>query len=233
MRLDHLVFAAQTLEEGREWLEAHLGVALQEGGEHALFGTHNLLLSLGPFAYLEMIAINEAAPKPQRPRWFGLDTKQMQERLKRGPALIHWVVQVPQLPYLQPNSQLHSSQLHSSQLHSSQLHSSKEILEEEILELARGNHRWALTVPPDGSLPLGGVQPSVIAWHTSPPPTRLRDVGVRLEVLRLGTPQLLPLRHFLGNVLQGWNFAGQVELFEAEQPQLQAIFDTPQGSVTF
>lgn len=36
-------------------------------------GTHNLMLRLGDSSYLEIIAINPAAPAPGRPRWFALD----------------------------------------------------------------------------------------------------------------------------------------------------------------
>ncbi|MEL6648491.1 MAG: VOC family protein, partial [Pseudomonadota bacterium] len=44
LELDHLAIAAETLEDGREAVEAALGVSLQPGGQHAHFGTHNLLL---------------------------------------------------------------------------------------------------------------------------------------------------------------------------------------------
>ncbi|WP_019008306.1 VOC family protein [Deinococcus aquatilis] len=197
--LDHLVIAARTLAEGRAWLEGRLGVPLAPGGEHALFGTHNALLGLGPTAYLEVIAINPHAPAPARPRWFGLDTPELRERLEDGPALIHWVASVPALP-----------------------------TSSEGLELSRGENRWALTVPEDGSLPGGGVQPSLIVWHTPPPPTRLPDVGVRLASLRLGTPDPDRLRA----ALDALNFAGEVEVYEAPQPELGALLETPHGLVT-
>ena len=83
--LDHLVIAAADLASGQRWLEERLGVPLQPGGEHALFGTHNALLNMGD-AYLEVIAVNPAAPPPARPRWFSLGTVQMQQRLADGPG---------------------------------------------------------------------------------------------------------------------------------------------------
>ncbi len=188
--VDHLVVAARTLEEGRAWLEGRLNVPLQPGGEHALFGTHNLLLSLGPACYLEVIAVNPAAPPPTRPRWFGLDTPEMARRLQGGPALIHWVARVP-APLQEPHA----------------------------LELSRGENRWALTVPPDGHLPLGGVWPSLIAWHTPPPPTRLPDAGVRLDTLHLGTPQPERLRAELERI----GFVGEAEVYEAPQAELRVV----------
>lgn len=197
--LDHLVIAARTLQEGRAWLEGRLDVPMQDGGKHGTFGTHNALLSLGPNGYLEVIATNPDAPAPSRPRWFGLDTPELRERLEGGPALIHWVAAVTAL---EPGPQ--------------------------VLELARDENRWALTVPEDGGLPMGGVAPSRIVWHTPPPPERLTDVGVRLGRLRLGTPTPDALRA----VLDRLNFMGEVEVHEAPQPELHAVLETPGGLVT-
>ena len=45
-RIDHLVVAAPTLEDGVAWCEATLGVTPGPGGAHALFGTQNRLLRL-------------------------------------------------------------------------------------------------------------------------------------------------------------------------------------------
>lgn len=202
--LDHLVIAARTLEEGRAWLEGRLEVPLQPGGEHKCFGTHNALLSLGPDAYLEVIAVNPQAPAPPRPRWFGLDTPGLRERLEDGPGLIHWVTRVGTLAGLDlaPFG--------------------------EALPLSRGENRWTLTVPPDGSLPDGGVRPSLIEWHTPPPPTRLPDAGVRLLRLTLGTPDPDALRALLNTL----RFEGEVEVREAPQAELSALLETPQGLVT-
>ena len=197
-RLDHLVIAAHTLEEGAAWLEARLGVPLQPGGEHPAFGTHNRLLSLGA-AYLEVIAVDPAAPAPPRPRWFGLDTPQLRARLASGPALIHWVAAVPDLPE-----------------------------RPDVLPLSRGENRWRLTVPENGELPGGGVEPSLIVWDTPAPPTRLPDAGVRLLTLRLGTPDPDALRERLSAL----NFAGEVEVYGAPQPELSAQLETPGGGVT-
>ena len=62
--LDHLVVAAADLEEGTRWVEERLGVGLEAGGRHTLFGTHNRVLSLGPDCYLEVIAVDPEAPPP-------------------------------------------------------------------------------------------------------------------------------------------------------------------------
>lgn len=157
--LDHLVIAAEDLVEGIRWVEERVGASLEPGGQHAAFGTHNALLSLGPDCYLEVIAVDPAAPPPARPRWFELDTSPMRARLARGPALVHWVVRVDSVDEIS-----------------------------NPLELSRADNRWVLGVPPDGRMPLGGLAPSRILWRTPPPSTRLPDKGVRLEKLELTTP---------------------------------------------
>lgn len=167
--LDHLVVAANDLEPARKWLERQVGCALEPGGRHTEYGTHNLLLSLGPSAYLELIAPQSGAT-PSRPRWFELDTPSMRERLAAGPALVHWVARVDSLAG-----------------------------HPDVRELRRGPNRWALTVSEDGSLPLGGVAPSLIQWHTPPPPTTLADRGIRLAQLVLITPDVAALEcHLTG-----------------------------------
>lgn len=158
--LDHLVVAAADLDAGRDWLERKVGCPLEPGGRHTDYGTHNLLLSLGPGAYLELIA-PEPGTSPARPRWFELDTPAMRSRLARGPALVHWVVRVASLAGVP-----------------------------DVRELSRGANRWALTVADDGSLPLGGVAPSLIEWHTTSPSLALPDRGVRLAELVLTTPDV-------------------------------------------
>lgn len=85
LAFDHLAVAAETLEDGVQWAEATLGITPDAGGAHPLMGTHNRLLSLGPGAYLEIIAIDPNAAAPSRPRWFGLD------QFRGAPRLVGWV----------------------------------------------------------------------------------------------------------------------------------------------
>lgn len=195
--IDHLVVAARTLSEGTAWLEERLGVSLSPGGEHPLFGTHNRLLSLGT-GYLEVIAVNPDAPAPARPRWFGLDTPEVQERLQAGPRLLHWVARTLAAPLP---------------------------MQGELLALTRGRFAWTLTVPEDGSLPLGGVLPSLIDWHTEQPARSLPVVGASLLGLTLLTPQPDELRA----ALEALQLSALVRVEAAPQPGLQAAVQTPSG----
>src|SRR5438105_3094580 len=93
--VDHLVFAARTLDEGVSWCRETLGVVPAGGGEHTLMGTHNRVFRIdGPGferAYFEIIAIDAAAAAPGRTRWFDLDDERMRSMLAQGPRLIHFV----------------------------------------------------------------------------------------------------------------------------------------------
>ena len=193
--LDHLVIAAADLESGQAWLEDRTGLKMQPGGEHAYFGTHNALLGLGG-SYLEVIAVDPAAPAPAYPRWFGLDTRELQQRLLAGPALIHWVVTVQNM-----GAALHlSTENHG-----------------EALALSRGSNRWQLSVPRGGALPMGGVLPSLIEWESVSPASNLRSAAV-LERLTLTT--LDPAR--LSAALETLDFTGTPIQIEPGPTRLQA-----------
>ena len=85
LELDHLAVSGATLEAARAAVEDALGVPMQPGGEHDVFHTHNTLLGLEDGLYLEAIAINPAAPTPDRPRWFDLD------RFEGSARLSNWI----------------------------------------------------------------------------------------------------------------------------------------------
>lgn len=207
--LDHLVVAAPTLAEGAAWCQAMLGVEAGPGGEHALMGTHNRLLNISgaPFAasYLEIIAINPAAPAPGRARWYGLDTLD----LSGGPRLIHVVAGSTMLDMhrwglitvgCQPGEPVRVSR-----------------------DTPAGRLEWEILVREDGQLSHGGALPTLIQWHGPHPTDRMPASGVVLRSLTLRGVGPRP-REVLR--LRGVNFSDEAG------PAITAVLDTPRGAVT-
>jgi len=166
--IDHLVVAARTLEEGATWIASRLGLVPGGGGKHSLMGTHNRVLGLGGSTYLEVLAIDPEAPAPPHPRWFALDTPRSRERLERGPALIHWVARTDDIERDAKAAPVDLG---------------------DIIAVARGDYRWRITVPRDGSLPMEGAFPTLIQWEGEHPASAIPDSGWRLESLGLTHPR--------------------------------------------
>lgn len=197
--LDHLAVSCATLEEGADWLAERLGVAVEGGGKHAEMGTHNRLLSLGDL-YLEVIAIDPAAPAPGRARWFDLD------RFEGAPRLTNWVARCDDL-----EAELAVSPAGTG----------------EPMALARGEYRWRMAVPADGVLPFDSAFPALISWQGAAHPARaLADRGVRLRRLEIGHPEAAALRAALDGRLDD----PRVAVVAASAKSLHAEFDTPFGA---
>lgn len=174
LELDHLAVAAETLEAGRAHVEAALGVALQAGGQHAHFGTHNLLLGLEDGLYLEVIAVDPAAPTPAVARWFDLD------RFRGGPRLGTWICRCADLEAALALSPASAG---------------------APVDLARGDLRWRMAVAADGRMPFGGAFPALIQWQGAHPAARLAPSGCRLRRLIVQHPEAAALRAALGPVM--------------------------------
>jgi len=128
-------------------------------------GTHNLLLRLGPTMFLEVIAINPAAPRPARPRWFALD--ELPEDAQ--PRLACWVARTDDI--------------------AASVAAASETLG-AIEPMSRGALDWLISIPDDGGLPLGGVAPALIQWHASAhPAASMEDRGCTLAALELRHPE--------------------------------------------
>lgn len=167
-RLDHLAVAAATLEEGAEWVGDQLGVRPGPGGEHAVMGTHNRLMSIGPGVYLEVIAVDPDAPPPGRPRWFGLD------HFSGPPRLTAWVVRTEDLEAALAVAPPGSG---------------------TPLDVSRGAYSWRISVPDDGLLPLDGVAPALIQWIGGGHPCdTLPPNDLRLSHLEVAHPARLAER---------------------------------------
>jgi hypothetical protein len=202
--IDHLVIAAPSLEDGAGVVQRALGVTPQVGGEHHLMGTHNRLLKLGKTTYLEVIAPDPAAPKPKRPRWYELDSLEM----NAPPCLVTWVARVNDIEAAQAASPVSLGR---------------------IEPMSRGQLSWLITIPEDGSLPLQGVVPTLIQWEDGYHPTsQLKDLGcslVRLEGFH-------PEAEKIAAMLKAVGFDGVFTIVPCsghEKPFLVATIQTPGG----
>ena len=196
--LDHLAISATTLAEGVDWVENALDVTMSPGGEHPAMSTHNQLLGLGDL-YLEVIAINPAAPTPPHPRWFDLD------HFTGRPRLNNWIAACDDLDATLAQ------------------------LSPEVgvpVDLARGDLRWRMAVPPSGRLPFGGAHPALIHWQTAAHPAqRLPDQGVRLRLAEVATPDHAPL-----NAALAGRFADpRLMIVPGTALAIRAEFDTTHG----
>ena len=208
--LDHIVVGASSLEEGVHYLKEHLGVEIPKGGEHPLMGTHNHLMRLGRGVFLELIAVNPAAPAPARPRWYGLDDPFVRARLAEVPQLLTWVVNTPELEH----------------------HRASPFSFGEAVEVSRGDLRWLFGLPDDGRLLAGGMAPYLIQWLTQTHPAdAVADLGCSLKGLEIHHPQ----PEWLTNVLLGIGAAhlADVRALESEATSfLVAHIETPNGVKT-
>ena len=218
LKLDHLVIAARTLEEGAQFIAAKFGVETAPGGAHPLMRTHNRLLNLWSGAYLEVIAVDPfaAAVDSPRPRLFALDDPAMHRRLEQGPQLVHWVARVDRPKSLDRWRKQYPERI------------------PPVAAMSRGGNTWGLTVPDDGAFPVwqgagDGVLPSLIQWDTPRHPgSTLPQMGVALRTLTGFHPQAEALAEQL-------TWLGAAHLMHVEPtagaPVLVAQFDLPDGSV--
>lgn len=167
LALDHLVVIAASLAEGADWVEDALGVAPGPGGAHPAMGTHNRLLSLGPGAYLEVIAVDPGAEPPGRPRWFGLDG------FAGPPRLAHWVARTEDIGAAQAAAPFALG---------------------AAVAMRRGDLDWRITIPDSGEPPFDGVVPALISWRGAGAAARLPDGGCRLGRLALSHPRMGEIR---------------------------------------
>ncbi|MDR5756535.1 VOC family protein [Caballeronia sp. LZ035] len=218
LQLDHLVIAARTLEEGAQFVAAKFGVETAPGGTHPSMRTHNRLLNLWGGAYLEVIAIDPAAPAVDapRPRLFALDDPAQQQRIaEHGPQLVHWVARVAR-----PKSLTRWREQYPERI-------------APVAAMSRGANTWGLTVPDDGAFPAWqgagqGVLPSLIQWDTPLLPSDvLPPSGIALRSLSGFHPDAARIAEQLA-----WLGAAHLMHIEATAgtPVLVAEFDLPDGS---
>ena len=202
LTLDHIAIACEDLGEGTAHVEAAFGVDLSAIGQHPHMGTHNRLMSLGPDEYLEVIAIDPAAPGPDRPRWFDLDN------FAGPPRITNWIARTPDLAAalaLAPDGS------------------------GRIWDLERANFRWRMGIPEDGKLPFDGCFPALIEWQgLAHPAPHLPDHGIRLTGLSLTHPEADALASALAPLITD----PRLQIAPGPAPAISATFSTPRGGVS-
>jgi len=172
---DHLVLGADTLEAGADYVEQRLGVAPVPGGRHEGFGTHNLLLGLGPGRYLEIIAADPAESGSTPPRLFGLGDPAMRTLLAAGPRLVGWVARTVALDAVAGRLGHKAG---------------------EVRGMRRGDLEWRMANPPHEET-MEGLVPSLIEWRGGGAAERIPDSGCRLLTLEAEHPAVDALRSAL------------------------------------
>ena len=205
-QIDHFTVGSESLEAGVSALSETLGLTIPRGSKHDAMSTHNCVTRTADGCFLELITIDPDAPSPGRVRWFSLDEPRTQERLKEGPRALCWVVRTDDLDGVIANSPVDLG---------------------EVIPLSRGDLRWRLTVPKDGSLPEGGLIPAFIEWSPGPHPSAgMQDVGIRLESIELGHPD--PAR--IQSMLEQLGISHLASVFAADEPTLRFTVKTPDGA---
>ena len=214
-RVDHLVIAADTLDQGVAWCERSLGAQPTGGGKHPLMGTHNKLLAVSserfPDCYVEIIAIDPDAAAPDRARWFGLDTQALRAAVREQPRLVHLVARTQMMDMLRwglINCGLNPGEPVAAQR-----------------ETPRGLLKWRITVRDDGRTECAGALPTLIEWQSAHPSEHLprSTVALREVVLRGVPPRALDVLKLPA--------VQSAPLDASALAPLSATFDTPGGRV--
>lgn len=215
-RVDHLVVAAASLEQGAAWCEATLGVTPGPGGEHPLMGTHNRLLRIAtvdhPRAYFEIIAVQPQRTPQCARRWFDLDDETVRDTLARsGPRLLHFVASVPDVGAA------------VARLRALDIERGAPVAASRMTP--RGLLAWQITLRDDGQRLFDGTLPTLIEWGATHPAPGLPESGVTLQSLSVTHPRADTLRTAYEAIgMQG------VAVRQGEA-NLCALLDTPRGRV--
>ena len=213
--IDHIVVAAQTLEQGISYIEQQFAVTVPFGGVHPLMGTHNCLMQAGENLFFEIIAINpqsmlDAQLSIKQPRWFALDDPLLQTRLKQGPKLLTWVI--------------NSSDFEATKNTGIYQHTTAHLI-------TRGDLSWQFALPEDGSLLAAGLLPYILQWQGAHPAKNMQDNGCTLQSITMHHPQPEWLEQQLS--LVGAQHLVSINALDKNQTAFfESKFLTPKGLVT-
>jgi hypothetical protein len=200
IKLDHIVVAALTLEQGMKYVKDSLGSEPYGGGRHLQQGTHNKIMRLGDEVYLEIIAPDPASDI--KPTWFGLADDRVLESLEETPRLLTYVAQTDKLSTLLRETQYPL----------------------EAKPAQRGTLRWTFGFSKDGKLLADGLLPNIIQWESDHPAWTMKDSGCHLVRLQGVHPDVANIQQ----TLQGIGFS-DITLQYGETAKLRAVIKTLDG----
>ncbi|XDZ66736.1 VOC family protein [Alphaproteobacteria bacterium LSUCC0684] len=195
------MIACSDLAAGIAYIKHTFGVDIPAGGQHHFMGTHNAVMAVGDGIYLEVIAVDPKLPAPPGPRWFGLDTRTLQDRLDVAPVLVHYVLRTDDMAATLAG------------------------LDEELLEMlgpatlaSRGDLRWKITLNTDGVPPFSGCIPALIEWQGVPPQYGMAFKGPVFGQLKCLYPDAGRLQAWLEMLGAGRLIEDKIIAIESGQP---------------
>jgi len=180
-KLDHVVIAANTLEEGTSYIENKLHIKLSEVGYHSDMGTHNRVVKISKSVYLEVISVDPNCVDLKSKRWFNLDNLKLQSKLRNSPRVIGYVIEngdTKILKYYEP-----------------------------FFSVSRGEYKWKFAMPRINSsiladqFYLSGIIPSLINWESEKPIIKMQDNHLNLKKIHvLFTENQLRYKNFMNSL---------------------------------
>ena len=164
-KLDHVVIAANNLDEGTSYVENKLNVKLSNIGYHRDMGTHNRVVKISKSVYLEVISIDPNCGHLNSKRWFNLDSLKLQSQLRKSPQVIGYVIEnvdIKILKYYEP-----------------------------FFKASRGEYKWKFAMPATKARiladqsHLNGIIPSLINWESEKPINKMQDNHLNLEKIQV------------------------------------------------
>lgn len=202
--IDHLIFAAPTLESGMDVIEKILGIRPVVGGQHKERGTHNALLAFGNI-YFEVIAPDPTQPDVPKPLW--MKTDQVIQ-----PQLWTWAAansSLFELEKIASRNQIPLGKIENGTRTQPNGNILKWQLTEPILENENGIMpfflNWGETIHPSKTLPQAGEVLSFKAIHLNPGliESQLEKLGVNLIIEKGNRPHLeATIRTLNGRIVQ-------------------------------
>ncbi len=172
-QLQRLVVGTHQLARGKVWLEKFLNIQLHDIISCDEMGTQSYYLHIGNACMLELVAVNPNVTAPKHPRWFGLDTLDVMERISQRPRLIGWVARTDSLASLHERTGELLGSIHH-------INSATPCL---------------MTSPNDGYPLEGGLIPQML--ETNMPTEALPDQGIKFTWMEAAHPNPAKVEYLL------------------------------------